>query len=187
MKPNMSWKAMVLCVAVAVLFGVSAYSGTAQNIYPESDTTLIAVGDIADSQLFSGPATVTVRQLTIFPGEILTWHHHPGRAYNVITSGTLTAEDGCGGEETLTAGQAFEEVSGRIHRAKNLGAENVVVINTFIVPKGMPTTIPTPNNERLCGPPETVDECKNGGWMNFTYPRVFSGKGDCTQFVRTGK
>jgi hypothetical protein len=36
--------------------------------------------------------------------------YQPGYAFNLIKSGTLIVEDGCGGEETHTAGQAFEEV-----------------------------------------------------------------------------
>jgi quercetin dioxygenase-like cupin family protein len=185
MKTNTARKRLMLVGLGVVLFlGATVYSGTTQTI--SSEATPIAIGAIAHSELFDGPATVTVRQLTIFPGEILAWHYHPGRAYNVIKSGTLTVEDGCGGEEVLTAGQAFEEVSGRVHRAKNLGTENLVIINTFIVPQGSPTTINTPGNERLCGPPEDVEECKGGGWMNFTHPRAFSSKGDCIHYVRTG-
>lgn len=182
--------AMAICAGALFFFSVTAYSGAAQSgvgTAPYSETNVIAVGTIDHSELFNGPATVTVRQLTIFPGEILAWHHHPGRAYNVIKSGTMTVEDGCGGEEVLTAGQAFEEVDGRVHRAKNLGTDNVVVINTFIVPQGMPTTINTPNNQRLCGPPTTAEECKSGGWMTFTHPRAFTSKGDCIQYVLTGK
>jgi len=179
MQNNTSWKRLVILVASCVaLTGIQAYSSVSE---------IIAVGTIPHSELFDGPATVTVRKLTIEPGEILAWHHHPGRAYNVVLSGTLTAEDGCGGEEVLTAGQSFEEVSGRIHRAKNLGTVPVVVINTFIVPQGSPTTINTPNNQRLCGPPESVEECKSNRWPNFTHPRAFSSKGDCIQFVKTGK
>jgi len=60
----------------------------------------------------------------------------------------LTLEDGCGEEETITAGQAFEEVDGRVHRAENLGTEEVQGYNTFIVPEGNPTTVNIPNNER---------------------------------------
>jgi quercetin dioxygenase-like cupin family protein len=184
MKPKTSCKRLLIAVSlgIVVFFGITTYSQTTQ-----SEQLIIAVGTIPHSELFDGPATVTVRRLTILPGEVLAWHHHPGRAYNVILSGTLTAEDGCGGEETLTPGQSFEEVSGRIHRAKNLGTENVVVINTFIVPQGMPTTINTANNQRLCGPPESVEECKNGRWMNFTHPRAFTSKSDCAQFVKKGK
>lgn len=36
------------------------------------------------------------------------------------------------------------------------------------------------------GPP-TKDQCKNGGWQFFNYPRTFNNQGDCIQFVNTGK
>lgn len=160
-----------------VALGITVYSAT---------TNILAVGTIPNSQLFQGPATVTVRTLTIKPGESLAWHYHPGYAFNVIKSGTLTVEDGCGGsEETLTPGQAFEEMNGRVHRAKNLSAtEDVVVYNTFVMPQGKPTTVNIPGNERRCGPPEEVDECKNEGWLNFNHPQTFINQGQCTEFVR---
>jgi len=77
MKTNTSWKRLMIVVVLGVaLTGVSAYSSTSE---------IIAVGTIPHSELFDGPATVTVRKLTIDPGEILTWHYHPGRAYNVCS------------------------------------------------------------------------------------------------------
>lgn len=169
--------ALVLGLNIVVLLGAGA-QGAISNI--------IGVGTIPHSELFDGPATVTVRQFIIAPGEVLAWHFHPGPAYNVIAQGTLTVEDGCGQVEEFSEGQAFEEVGGRVHRAMNLGVEDVVVYNTFIVPFGNPTTVPIPNNERLCGPPRSVDECKNGGWMNFSHPRPFKSQGDCIQFVIVG-
>ena len=104
---------LVIGISLGImLLGVTVYSAT---------TNILAVGTIPNSQLFDGPATVTVRTLTIAPGEMLAWHYHPGYAFNVVKSGTLTVEDGCGGdEETLTPGQAFEEMEGRVHRAKNV-------------------------------------------------------------------
>ena len=147
-------------------------------------TVILAVGTIPESELFSGPATVTVRTLTIAPGEVLAWHHHPGYAFNVVKSGVLTVEEGCGGpEENLTPGQAFEELQGHVHRAKNLGTEPTVVYNTFIMPQGNPTTINTPNNARLCGPPSTADECVNDGWLSFTHPQSFENQGQCVKWV----
>jgi quercetin dioxygenase-like cupin family protein len=169
---------LVIAISFAVLLiGVTAYAAV---------TVILAVGTIPQSQLFDGPATVTVRTLTIAPGETLQWHYHPGYAYNVVKSGTLTVEDGCGGqEETLMPGQGFEEMDGRVHRAKNLSAtEDVVVYNTFIVPQGKPTTRNIPNNERRCGPPIDIDECKDDGWVNFTHPSSFSDQGECVSFVR---
>jgi len=35
-------------------------------------------------------------------------------------------------------------------------------------------------------PPANKDQCKNNGWMSFTFPRVFNNEGDCIQFVNTG-
>lgn len=166
--------AIAICVGV-VLLGVTVYSAT---------TNILAVGTIPDSQLFNGPATVTDRTLTIPPGETGAWHYHPGYAFNVVKSGTLTVEDGCGGEQTLTPGQAFEEMDGRVHRAKNLGTTDVVVYNTFIMPQGKPTTVNIPGNERRCGPPQNVDECKNDGWLNFTLPQSFISQGECIDFVK---
>jgi quercetin dioxygenase-like cupin family protein len=178
MKVKKPSRGLVIAISLGIiLLGATAYA---------SVTQLLAVGTIPQSELFDGPATVTVRTLTIKPGEVLPWHYHPGYAFNVVKSGILTVEDGCGGpDESLTPGQAFEEVEGHVHRAKNLSAtEDVVVYNTFIVPQGRPTTVNIPNNERRCGPPRNVDECKDDGWAKFTQPRSFSDQGDCVQYVR---
>ncbi len=142
MKINTLRSKVVIVGLSIVLFSHIMYAAT---------VVIVAVGTIPHSELFGGPATLTVRQHIIAPGEVLAWHYHPGRAYNVIKRGTLTVEDGCGGQEVLKAGQAFEETEFHIHRAKNLGSEEVEVYNTFVVPEGNPTTVNIPNNERRCG------------------------------------
>src|SRR5215467_1204374 len=93
------FKTLAIAISIGlVLACVTVYSAS---------TNILAVGTIPNSKLFDGPATVTVRTLTIGPGESLAWHYHPGYAFNVVKSGTLTVEDGCGGEEeSLTPGQA---------------------------------------------------------------------------------
>lgn len=177
MKTKTFSRLVVIAISLGVaLLGVIAYA----------QTNILAVGTIPHSELFDGPATVTVRTLTIAPGASLAWHYHPGYAFNVVKSGTLTVEDGCGGdEETLTPGQAFEEMDGRVHRAKNLSTtESVEVYNTFIMPQGKPTTRNILGNVRRCGPPEDVAECKDDGWMKFDFPRSFIDQGDCVQFMR---
>lgn len=169
-------KARILGIALGLaLLSAAVYAAT---------TLVLAVGTIPDSALFVGPATVTVRTLTINPGETLAWHYHPGYAFNVVKSGALTVEDGCGSpEQTLNAGDAFEEMNGEVHRAKNLGSEPVLVYNTFIMPQGQPTTINIPNNERKCGPPVTPDDCKNNGWMIYDHPKPFENQGACVDWV----
>ena len=166
--------AIAISLVVAVL-GVKTYS---------ADSNILAVSTIPHSQLFDGPAAVTVRILTLKPDEALPWHYHPGYAFNSIKSGTLTVEDGCGGVQTLTPGQGFEEIYGRVHRARNLGTVDVVVYNTFVTLKGKPTMIEHPGEERRCGPPLRADECRNEGWRKFTQPQSFADESQCVGFLR---
>ena len=177
MKVRQLSKGLLAAIGLGViLLGATVYAAV---------TVILAVGTIPESELFDEPTKVTVRTLTIPPGEIGAWHYHPGYAFNVVKSGTLTVEDGCGGDdEDLTPGQAFEETSGRVHRAKNLGTVDLVIYNTFLMPGDKPTTRNIPNNERLCGPPETVDECRNDGWEKFNHPRTFRNQGDCISWFR---
>jgi quercetin dioxygenase-like cupin family protein len=170
----------------AVLYIVAALVAVALLTLPAyaAMMNIIASGTIPLSAIFEGPAMLTARTLTIAPGETLAWHYHPGYAFNAVKSGTLTFEEGCGGSESFSANQAFEELDGHVHRAMNLGATDAIVSNTFIVPQGRPTTVNIPNNERRCGPPAEVNECKDGGWAKFDFPAPFENEGDCVQFVR---
>ena len=161
----------------ACLVGVAAYAAVSQTI---------AVGTMDYLDEFGGPATITMRTLTIAPGEVLGWHYHPGAgAYTVVMTGTLTVEDGCSFETVYTAGQAFREPPLRNHRGKNLTTEPVVTAQTFIEPEGEDTTVRP--GVQLCGVPQDVHECKDGGWAAFNFPRVFVSQGDCMQYVVTGK
>ncbi len=175
MKTNPLRKKLALAVglSVVILFGAVAYAAT---------SNILAVGTMPHSEVIGGPATLTARQLLIPPGEVGGWHYHPGTLLSVVKRGAVTIEDGCGGEETFTAGQAFEQIGGRVHRAKNLGAEEVEEYNMFVNPQGTLLTVNIP--ERRCGPPKDVNECTDGGWMNFTHPRSFDSRRDCVQFVR---
>ena len=161
--------------------------GLGITVWAATSIFLVTNASIAHSSFFGGPATMTVRELTLAPGETTPWHRHPGAVLVAVKSGTLTREVGCGGAATYTGGQAFEEFGQDVHRAMNPGSEPAVVYDVFIIPEGLPSTILTPNNERLCGPPASVGSCRNGGWTNFTFPRLFDNQGDCQQFVITGK
>lgn len=167
--------AMVLLVA-ALMIPESGSAAVSQ---------VIATGTMDHAEQFGGPATMLMRSLTIAPGEVLGWHAHPGiGAYTIVKRGTLIVEDGCGGETTYTMGKAFLEPPNRVHRGKNLGTEVVETVQMFLVPVGTPTSIST---SQLCGAPAFVNECRNRGWMDFTYPRTFSNQGDCVQNVITGQ
>jgi quercetin dioxygenase-like cupin family protein len=136
--------------------------------------------------LAGGPARLIARKLTTHVGETTgAWHYHPGYVYNVVAAGTITVEDGCGDVRQYSAGQAFETSDGRVHRAYNLGPEDAVEYNMFVNLGANNATITKfiPNNERRCGPPSTVDECKGGGWEKFDWPTAFAGQGECVTYV----
>ena len=160
--------------AVACL-GVTAYAAI---------TNVLGAGNIPYSETLDGPATVTVRTISFAPGEVGAWHYHPGPLFNVVTQGTVTVEDGCGGEQSYTVGQAFEE-GGRVHRPKNLGGVPTFAYQTFVVPLGSPTTLNIPNNQQMCGPVRDVEECKDEGWRNFNFPNAFNNQGECIASVRS--
>ena len=173
------------CLRVGILLA-GAVSGAfgAATAYAAVNQT-IAIGAMDHSDLIGGPATVTMRTLTIAAGEVLPWHYHPGAgAFTVVVSGVLNIEDGCGSEAVYVAGQAFLEPPDRVHRGKNLTGEPVVTAQTFVVPQGSGTTVMT--DQQLCGAPLNVRECKDGGWKLFNHPRSFRSFGDCVWYVVLG-
>lgn len=145
-------------------------------------TNVLGVGVMPYSELVNGPAEVTFRHFTSEPGESGGWHYHPGTVITVVTSGSITVEDGCGEERTYSAGEAFEQLDGRIHRWKNLGTQQAVELNTFVMPQGTPLAVPVP--ERRCGPPRSVSDCRQEGWRNFDHPGRFANQGECVAYVR---
>lgn len=164
-------------ISIVVLLGITAYSATS--------TFFISNATVPHSRFFDGPATMSIREFTIAPGEVLPWHYHPGVVLVAVKSGTLTHEEGCGAVDVYKAGQAFEKFDMDVHRAKNEGTEPIVLYDTFVIPQGQPTTVSVPNNERLCGPPPNVESCRNGNWSNYSFPRIFNSQGDCQQWVIT--
>jgi len=138
--------------------------------------------------LRGGPAQVTARTLTTPVGETTgAWHYHPGYVYNVVTQGTITIEDGCGQIHQYSKGEAFETSEGRVHRAYNLGSEDAKEYNMFVGPVGRPIGVNIPNNEQRCGPPSTVEECRDGGWARFDHPAPFENQGSCIAYVNHRK
>lgn len=163
---------------LAAGFGVSTAHG--------ATPVVIGMGNMEYAEAVGGPATLLIRTLTIAPGEVLGWHDHPGTgAYTVVVSGTLVIEDGCGGETVYAQGQAFLEPPGRVHRGKNLTGANVVTAQTFLVPRGTPTSVSHPGP--LCGVPQSVAECSGNGWRMFDLPRQFVSQGDCMAYVIVGQ
>ena len=142
---------------------------------------ILAVGTTRYSEVINGPATLTFRQLLMEPQEVSGWHYHPGTLISVVKRGTVAVEDGCGTEDVHKAGDAFEAVGERVHRAK-AGVEQLEEYNLFVTPQGSTPTVQVP--EKRCGPPISKQECRQDGWRDFDHPRSFANQGECIQFVR---
>jgi quercetin dioxygenase-like cupin family protein len=170
--------ALVLVICAFAVCGVTVYAAVV--------SVRLALGTISSSELFNGsPADVAVSQITMQPGDTIPWHYHPGLAYVILKSGTVTEDNGCGGSEVFTAGQAFEEPFPRVHQVRNTGSVPAELYATIIVPAGQPRTINT--GGPLCGPPTNQDQCKDNGWLTFNFPRSFENQGDCVSSVQAGK
>jgi quercetin dioxygenase-like cupin family protein len=173
---RVSWKAVGIASFAMGWLGLTVQTATTANILIDST--------IPDSKVFDGPVRLTVRELTLKPGEGLPLHYHSGHVFIAVKSGTLTVEDGCGEEQKLLSGRSLEEWNGRVHRGKNLDTTDVIVYDIFFTTPGRPTTVTIPANERRCGPPKDLDECTNDAWRRFNHPRTFMNPGQCATFVR---
>jgi quercetin dioxygenase-like cupin family protein len=167
----------------AILVGlVALLLGGVTSVYAAT-SVISGSGTIAHFDPFDGPATMTARSLFIEANEVLPWHQHPGiGAYTIVKTGTLTVEDGCGGEVVYPQGTAFVEPPGRVHRGI-AGDVAVETVQTFVVPAGSAFSVNVP---KACGAPLVVEECKGDGWVAFTYPRTFLNQGDCVTYVLRG-
>ena len=174
-------------IKLTLSIGLVLLSISGALVYAEIIPTILGIGLNADAPLVGGPATVTFRHLTTTPGDVGAWHYHPGYVHNVVTTGAVKIEDGCGAAPTYSAGQAFETSEGRVHRAINEGTVNAVEYNVFIREQGKPLTRFIPNNERRCGPPSTVDEYLQDGWSQFDFPGTFKNQGACIAYVNNRK
>ena len=181
MNPLHSRIIRVVSITTTVIIAASALAYAAIAVFRQ-DASSEYIG------LRGGPAQLTARVLKTPVGETTgLWHYHPGNVYNVVTQGTITIEDGCGQINQYSKGDAFETSEGRVHRAYNLGSEDAIEYNMFIGPPGRPIGVNIPNNEHQCGPPSTVDECRDAGWATFNHPAQFDNQGACIAYVNNRK
>jgi quercetin dioxygenase-like cupin family protein len=94
------------------------------------------------------PSDIVVVHVTVAPGGYSGWHSHPGFVLATITAGTLTLYDGEDPSCTpryVSAGQAFMELPGHVHFARNEGTVPEQHVSTYVLPLGSPTVTDAPN------------------------------------------
>jgi quercetin dioxygenase-like cupin family protein len=109
--------------------------GTWLNLHPaiSAHFGMVPVG------LLQQPEIVT-QQATFAPGATSGWHTHPGFLTATVVSGQVVRYATDCSSQTFAAGQSFYETGTHTFVVKNQGAVPAVVMVTFAVPGGTPTT-----------------------------------------------
>jgi quercetin dioxygenase-like cupin family protein len=130
-------------VGVALAGVVLAFSVAPGGATPPSGQTSVVLArgtDISNGTVpLQAGTDIAMVQLTLDPGGSTGWHSHPGGAIVVIKQGSVTAYDSIGSQcqiETHSAGDAFIERPGVVHKVVNTGT--VPVINLIVFPRVPP-------------------------------------------------
>ncbi len=83
---------------------------------------------------------VVVQQAKFAPGSYSGWHVHPGYLTATVVSGQVVRYHVDCTSETFSAGQSFYETAANPFTVKNESKADAVVLVTFVVPGGTPTT-----------------------------------------------
>jgi quercetin dioxygenase-like cupin family protein len=94
---------------------------------------------MAPVELMQNPEVVT-QQATFQPGATSGWHTHPGYLTATVVSGQVVRYATDCTSQTFAAGQTFYETGAHTFVVKNAGSVPAVVMVTFVVPGGTPTT-----------------------------------------------
>ena len=156
-------KRIVIILAGFLLLTSSMLVGVAQATPPSGITSSTPLGRISlgpyhetspSFKIFSNaPTDTVVLTTTIAPGGSTGWHSHPGPAFIVVTSGTLTVYDGndpaCTPHQYGQGSGFFDPGFGHVHLARNEGTVPVTEVVTYLnVPPGGSPRIdaPAPGN-----------------------------------------
>jgi quercetin dioxygenase-like cupin family protein len=120
----MKRKSRVLAPALSVALALGLAGGARADLFEPT-----AIAQTGDGQW------VEEYTYTLYPGESVPWHYHPGLLGIIVSSGTLIEDRGCGAPlETHTAGTAFTEAPGAVHSVVNNGTTPVVLLISGVVP-----------------------------------------------------
>ena len=100
---------------------------------------VVAGFGMAPVALIETPEVVT-QQTTFAPGASSGWHSHPGYLTATVMSGQVERYATDCSSETFSAGQSFYETAAKTFVVKNAGTVPAVLMVTFVVPGGTPTT-----------------------------------------------
>lgn len=143
---------VLLCTAAVMLAAcggndgaagtATSADGSAQGGQAQVTSETLADGQQSEALKVNlrGPLEVSFRKVTIPPGGTTGRHCHHGNLIAVVEQGELThhAPTHKGGVHVYKAGESVFEGADYVHEGENKGDENVVLLVTYVTPKGEP-------------------------------------------------
>ncbi len=80
--------------------------------------------------------------IEIPPGITSARHSHPGEDFGYVIEGTIMLYVDGYPPKTVKAGEVFFTERGHVHNARNIGTVTARAVDTYVVDKGQPVTIP---------------------------------------------
>src|SRR6516162_514678 len=150
-------KRIVIILAGVLFLAPLTLAGAAQATPPSGVTSSATLGRISLGPYHESSPSFKIFSTaptdTIAPGGSTGWHSHPGPAFIVVASGTLTVYDGtdpaCTPHQYGPGSGFFDPGFGHVHIARNEGSTPVTVVQTYLnVPPGGSPRIdePAPGN-----------------------------------------
>jgi quercetin dioxygenase-like cupin family protein len=147
MTEGMQMKRIIIAaVAVFVVTGGIAAATPSRGWKPQAlgATTVDSLSITPD-----GPSVALFVRVAIEPDGTSGWHSHPSHVFVLVRRGHVAVFNGDDCSRTVyNTGDVFTEMPGHVHKAKNIGDDEAVLIATFV---GLPPdTPPTTDEENPC-------------------------------------
>lgn len=78
------------------------------------------------------------------PGAASPAHTHPGDCFGAVIDGTIELRVDGQAPRQIKAGETYSNLAGPVHQFVNIGTTPVRLLNTLVVEKGKPRTVPVP-------------------------------------------
>ncbi|MBY5944312.1 cupin domain-containing protein [Photobacterium rosenbergii] len=132
-------KPLLLLVLLTLTLLLSSFSLSAATSKDLIKTTSSWNGELLPSIQLQQPE-ITIKEITVEPGEKLPWHQHPVINTGILLSGQLIVHTQ-DKKVTLNAGEVLVEVMNTSHYGENTGDEPAKVIVFYIAEKDSKVTI----------------------------------------------
>lgn len=132
------------CSAILVL--TAGFAGSLQ-AQPTAATTVPTPG-FASRQVLVAPITgvdakqVVLVAVTLEPGASSPAHQHPGDCYGSVLEGAIELRVQGQEARRFAAGESYSTLAAVPHQFTNVGDKPVRLLNTLVVEKGKPATMP---------------------------------------------